>query len=324
MRRIALLPALLIVLSACTHTAPAAAPRVLLLGEVHDSAAGHAARAALLKAELDDGWRPAIAMEQFDTAVQPALDAAMRDCADAACVVARVAPAKAGWTWAYYEPVIQLALDRDLPLLAANLSRGDASKVVKDGFAAALPAGLIARYALDALPADVLAAQEAEVRGSHCGMLPETLVAPMAKAQIARDVVMADTLRTHAKRGVVLVAGNGHVRGDIAVPFWLRRSGLAPRAVGFLEPSGDAAPFERRGAHPGGRAARSLRELPGADAGRLSAPRERRTRAYTGPQRANGLKCAAAAGSSPGRSHISIPYSHRYRCTRRAPAGVLQ
>lgn len=235
------------VLSACRHAPPAAtttSPQLLLLGEVHDSAAGHAARAALLRERIEAGWRPAIAMEQFDTAQQPALDAAMAECADAGCVVARAAPPKAGWTWAYYEPVIQLALDHKLPLLAANLSRADAAKVVKDGFAAALPAALVARYRLDTLPAEVLAAQEHEVRDSHCGALPESMVSPMAKAQIARDVVMAETLRTHAANGVVLIAGNGHVRGDIAVPFWLRRDGLLPRAVGFLEPAADAAAFD--------------------------------------------------------------------------------
>jgi uncharacterized iron-regulated protein len=245
MPRFRLLPLCLgLTLATVAFAGPAQAPRVLLLGEVHDSAAGHAARAALLRKELEAGWRPAIAMEQFDTAQQPALDAAMRDCADAACVVDRVAPPKASWTWAYYQPVIALALEFKLPLLAANLSRGDASKVVKDGFAAALPAELIARYRLDALPAEVLAAQETEVRDSHCGALPEMLVSPMAKAQIARDVVMAETLRTHAAHGVVLIAGNGHVRRDIAVPFWLRRDGLAPRAVGFLEPTADPAAFD--------------------------------------------------------------------------------
>lgn len=243
MRRV-LFTALLTALAACTHAAPTTAPRMLLLGEVHDSAAGHAARAALLRRELEAGWRPAIAMEQFDTAQQAALDAAMQDCGDAACVVARVVAGKSGWNWDFYQPVIALALEYKLPLLAANLSRGDASRVVKDGFAAALPAALIARYRLDALPADVLAAQETEVRDSHCGALPETLVAPMAKAQIARDVVMAETLRTHASSGVVLIAGNGHVRGDIAVPFWLRREGLAPRAVGFLEPASSPAAFD--------------------------------------------------------------------------------
>lgn len=238
--------ALALALAACRHVPPAppASPQVLLLGEVHDSAAGHAARAALLREKVEAGWRPAIAMEQFDTAQQPALDAAMAECADADCVIARVAPPKASWTWAYYAPVIALALEYRLPLLAANLSRADASKVVKDGFAAALPAALVARYRLDALPAAVLAAQEREVRDSHCGALPESLVSPMAKAQIARDVVMAETLRTHAATGVVLIAGNGHVRGDIAVPFWLRRDGLQPRAVGFLEPDSDASAFD--------------------------------------------------------------------------------
>ena len=152
---------LALALAACQHapaptaTAAAAAPRVLLLGEVHDSAAGHAARVALLRKDIEAGWRPAIAMEQFDTGQQAALDAAMRDCADADCVVAKVAIGKSSWTWDFYKPVIQLALDYKLPLLAANLSRADASKVVKDGIGAVLPAGLVARYGLDALPAEV-------------------------------------------------------------------------------------------------------------------------------------------------------------------------
>ena len=243
---------LALALSACQHAATtpastvatASAPRVLLLGEVHDSAAGHAARAALLRKEVEAGWRPAIAMEQFDTGQQPLLDAAMRDCTAADCVVDKVVTGKSGWTWAYYKPVIALALEYKLPLLAANLSRADASKVVKDGFAASLPADVIARYGLDVLPADVMGPQETEVRDSHCGALPEAMVAPMARAQIARDVVMALTMQAHAQHGVVLIAGNGHVRKDIAVPYWLRREGLDPRAVGFLEPASDAAPFD--------------------------------------------------------------------------------
>ena len=78
---------LALALSACQHAATtpastvatASAPRVLLLGEVHDSAAGHAARALLLRKEVEAGWRPAIAMEQFDTVQQPLLDAALNE-----------------------------------------------------------------------------------------------------------------------------------------------------------------------------------------------------------------------------------------------------
>ena len=48
-----LLPALslTLLLAACAH-APSPTPRVLLLGEVHDNAAGHAARAELLQRRL--------------------------------------------------------------------------------------------------------------------------------------------------------------------------------------------------------------------------------------------------------------------------------
>ena len=248
MSRIALGFASLLLAAGCSHApgpaTSAAAPRALLLGEVHDNAAGHAARLALLRERLEAGWRPTIAMEQFDTGQQTALDAAMRDCTDADCVAAKVAPAKSGWNWAYYKPLIALAMQYKLPLIAANLSRADASKIVKDGFAAAVPAAVIARYGLDALPAEVLAAQETEVRDSHCGMLPESMVAPMAKAQIARDVVMAETMRMHGAGGIVLVAGNGHVRKDIAVSYWLRREGLAAQAVGFLESTPGAAMFD--------------------------------------------------------------------------------
>ena len=243
MLRPVLVTALLVALAACRHTPPPA-PQLLLLGETHDSAEGHRLRAALLRARIEAGWRPAIAMEQFDTGQQAALDAAMATCADADCVVVKVAPAKSGWTWDFYKPVIALALEYKLPLLAANLSRADASKIVKSGFAAALPPALIARYQLDALPAALLAAQASEVRDSHCGMLPESMVAPMAQAQIARDVVMAETMRTHAATGVVLIAGNGHVRKDIGVPFWLVRDGLSAHATGFLEPAHDATAFD--------------------------------------------------------------------------------
>jgi len=240
--RLPLLSAALIALlasaAAAQTTPPASQPEVLLLGEIHDSAVGHAARADLLRAQIEAGWRPAIAMEQFDVGRQPALDAAMRECDDADCVVARMAPERSGWTWPHYMPVITLALQYRLPLYAANLSRADASKVVKAGFAAALSPELIARYRLDALPAKVLRAQEDEVRGSHC------LVEPMARAQIARDVVMAETLRAHADRGIVLIAGNGHTRGDIAVAYWLRQQGLQPRSVGFIEPDAAAESFD--------------------------------------------------------------------------------
>lgn len=223
-----------------------ASAQVLLLGETHDNGEGHRLRANDLRDRIKAGWRPAIAMEQFDREQQPALDVAMRECTDAACVVARLVPGKSGWNWTFYKPVIALAMEYKLPLLAANLSRADAGKVIKNGFAAALDAGEITRYGLDQpLPAAVLSAQVEEVRTGHCGMLPAEMLEPMARAQIARDVVMADTLRRYASRGVVLIAGNGHVRRDIAVPYWLHAQGLTTWSIGFVEQAGAKGEFDR-------------------------------------------------------------------------------
>lgn len=218
---------------------------VLLLGETHDNGEGHRLRAEALRARVDAGWRPAIAMEQFDREQQPALDTAMRDCKDADCVVAKVVTAKSSWQWDFYKPVITLALNYGLPLLAANLSRADAGKVIGGGIDDMLDADLRRRYRLDeALPAEVLAAQVAEVRSGHCDMLPAEMLEPMARAQIARDVVMAETLRPFAARGVVLIAGNGHVRRDIAVPFWLHRQGLSTLSIGYVEQAAAAGEFD--------------------------------------------------------------------------------
>ncbi len=237
-------------LASCQTTpAPAAGTRsdaqILLLGEKHDNGEGHRLRAEALRARVEAGWRPAIAMEQFDREQQPALDAAMRECGDADCVVARVITAKSSWEWTFYKPIIALAMDYKLPLLAANLSRTDAGKVINDGVTVVLDAEQVSRYGLDKpVPAAVLSRQISEVRSGHCGKLPDVMLEPMSLAQVARDIVMADTMRPFASRGVVLIAGNGHVRRDIAVPYWLNAQGLATWSVGYVETAGAAGEFD--------------------------------------------------------------------------------
>jgi uncharacterized iron-regulated protein len=221
--------------SQAASPAGSAAPTVLLLGEVHDNPDGHRARFALLQSRVAAGWHPAIAMEQFDRERQPDLDRARAVCKDAACVVAMAAPAKAGWNWDFYAPVIDLALREHLPLYAANLSRAAAGSIVEHGYDRPIPP-------------EILQPQVDEVRAGHCGMLPDDMLAPMASAQVARDVAMADVLAAALAahpEGVVLVAGNGHVRRDFGVPRWLRDRGIASESVGFVEDAAETAHFDR-------------------------------------------------------------------------------
>jgi uncharacterized iron-regulated protein len=216
---------------------------IVLLGEVHDNAEQHRLRLALLRRAFEAGWRPAIAMEQLDRERQAELERARRERPGDVAHLLEHAGADAGWRWEFYRPFVALALEFDVPLVAANLSRQDARQIAEGGLAAVFDAATLARLGLDRpFHADLQTAQEQEIDAGHCHALPRSLWPPMARAQLARDAVMADALRAHAPRGVVLLAGNGHVRRDLGVPRWLTAGEQARTlAVGYLE-EGDVPP----------------------------------------------------------------------------------
>ncbi len=218
----------------------------VLLGEVHDSAAAQQQRLQALTRAVHAGWRPAIAMEQFDRERQPDIDRARAERPrDADYLIAQAAGSKSGWDWSLYKPVIALALQYDLPLLAANLSRADAAKIVRGGYADVFQQDQQATLGLDrALPQDIVAAQTAALDAGHCGHFPKAMLPGMLNAQAARDAVMAQTLRPYASRGAVLIAGNGHVRRDIGVPRWLRDDGAGVLSVGYIEADTSGTGFD--------------------------------------------------------------------------------
>lgn len=237
-------------LAGCSGLAASAEPPrldapLLLLGEVHDNAAGHALRLRALERLLSRGARPALLMEQFDRERQPEIDwllqaspgVAPSDHDHDATVDALVQlgdQPPGGWSWAFYRPVLKLALQHRLPVVAANVSRTDARLVVRQG--------LQARGFQAEVPADIVRAQAAAIEQSHCGAVDAATAARLAQAQVARDQFMARQLQAHAERGAVLLAGNGHVRRDIGVPRWLPPE-LRGRshAVGYLETGDDEA-----------------------------------------------------------------------------------
>ena len=210
-----------------------------LLGEVHDNPAVHALRLQTLQTLLDRGARPALLMEQFDrerqsqidTLVQPAPGWAPDDVARDLTVNALVqlgGGTAAGWQWDFYRPYLHLALRYRLPVVAANVSRSDARALMAQGLAAQ---GFDA-----AVPADLGAALARQIERSHCGQINPAQAGRMANAQVARDQFMARQVVAQAGRGVVLLAGNGHVRKDVGVPRWLPPA-LQARTwvVGFVE-----------------------------------------------------------------------------------------
>jgi len=208
--------------------------RFVLLGEKHDNPDHHRLQAELFDVMLAAGRRPALVMEMLDTEVQPALDRfRATDSRDADALGRAVDWNEAGWQWPFYRPLLERALQRGLPIAAANLSRARARTIIGAGRAAEALKDL----QLAELSASQHAALAEEIRQSHCGMLPEALVGGMVLAQRARDALMGAVLRRAAEAadGALLIAGGGHVRADRGAPLSLDVPRAELAVVSFVE-----------------------------------------------------------------------------------------
>jgi uncharacterized iron-regulated protein len=207
----------------------AAAARYVLLGETHVNTDHHRLQAWAVARMVQAGRRPAVVWEMLprdrDTALQAYLGAHPQD-ADG--LGAAVGWRELGWPdWSIYAPIAATALANGLPFATGDLPKATIRKIGREGLAEALSPERRAALGLDvALAPDLHADLIDELRDSHCGLLPETAIGAMLGVQRARDAALADALiaadAAHGD-GAVLIAGAGHVRGDRAVPWYLRQ-----------------------------------------------------------------------------------------------------
>jgi uncharacterized iron-regulated protein len=241
---------------AATVDAALGQARYVLLGETHDNPDHHRLQAERVRALTASGRRPALAFEMLDTSQQARVDETRaRAPTDPDALAQAVDWAHSGWPdWSLYRPLFAVALERGLPLVAANLPRAQVRALVQKG-PDALPPETRSQLGLDApVPEDVARDLREEMRASHCGHLPESLLEPMALAQRARDATLADRLlATAPDAGSVLIAGAGHARTDRGVPAWLQRRAPGSRvaSLAFVEvsdalraPSDEAFPYD--------------------------------------------------------------------------------
>jgi uncharacterized iron-regulated protein len=214
--------------------------RYVLLGEQHDNPDHHRLQAALVRALVQSGRRPALAFEQLDVAQQAKVDASLaRAPRDVDALALAVDWAGSGWPdWSLYRPVFAAGLDAGLRIVGANLPREQVRALMMQG-APAMDAALRERLGLDApLPEDVARAMREEMRESHCNHLPEPMLEPMVLAQRARDAHLVDRmLAADTGDGAILITGGGHARTDRGAPTHLARRAPDRRvlSVGFVE-----------------------------------------------------------------------------------------
>ena len=180
----------------------------LLLGEQHDAPAHQQLQRQTVEWLAGRGDLAALVLEMAERGHSTA--GLPRDASESR-VQAALAWHDAGWPWKTYGPVVMAAVRAGVTVHGANLPRSQMRQAIGD-------ATLDAR-----LPPDALAEQRRRIRDGHCGLLPETQIAPMTRVQVARDIAMAETVAKARQPGrtVLLVAGNGHVQRGLGVPLHL-------------------------------------------------------------------------------------------------------
>ena len=140
---------------------------------------------------------------------------------------------KSGWPdFKIYEPIIKQAMHEQIVIVPASVSRKFTRRLSKEGEAVLADAELTRLALSKPLPEKMSEALSAEILGSHCGLIPESAIPRMNFIQRFRDATMADTLLSVASgKGGILIAGNGHIRRDRGVPWYLEQRGVPADAI---------------------------------------------------------------------------------------------
>ncbi len=191
--------------------------QLLLLGEQHDAPSHPRLHADAIQELIAKRQLGALVLEMANTHART--DTQDRGSTEAQVQAALGWNTKA-WPWEHYRTAIMAAVRAGVPVAGGNLPQPKLRAAMQAPDYASLFTAQAWQGHLDA------------IRSGHCDMLPTAQLEPMARAQVARDVEMADTLLSEARpaaaqgKTIVLLAGSGHLDPLLGVPFQLQR--LAP------------------------------------------------------------------------------------------------
>jgi len=199
---------------------------IVMLGELHDSAFHHAARAQLIQSAtctlcvIVSEHLPAEHQVKFNGSLLGSLQSAGFD-------------AK-GWGWPLHEPLFKAIQIKNRMLIGGNISNTLSSDIFKRG-EEAIPFPLLQEYRLSPLSNDSGVKLDQDLKDGHCGQLPDKYVPSMRLIQRIKDASFARLLKDHVPS--IFIAGNGHVRKDYGVPQILAATAphLKILSVGFIE-----------------------------------------------------------------------------------------
>ncbi len=227
---------------------------ITLLGEVHDNAEHHKMRGQLLQSEREEGGgmrhncgSPAFVFEHLSVDQQATLEQFFKEPRRGShgtdrmisSLFWRLDQTNSGWQLGLLRPLFQQAIRPGGRLVPGNPKTETTIKVAKQGINALEPVTVSAMALDKPLASDLQDDLLTELEASHCGLMPKSAFGNMAAAQRYRDAFMADVAlkATEASGNVVMFAGNGHVRTDRGVPWYIQQRAPNQKviAVAFVE-----------------------------------------------------------------------------------------
>ncbi len=206
------------------------ASRIALFGEVHDNADHHRLQAWAVDVLATRKLGPGVVFEHIRGNQQAAVDAAIAEAKGEPETRARFLLEKldwksSGWPSAdIFLPLFEAPIRHGLSIMAGDPPRDTVKAVARSG-ASELPAGDQPRLGLNKpLEEPLNDALLAELVDSHCDLMPKTAFGNMSFAQRYRDAHIADAAIAAVEQhgSAIVMTGNGHVRLDRSVPWYLR------------------------------------------------------------------------------------------------------
>ncbi len=193
----------------------------VLIGEKHDNPEHHKVQAAILRQNLKSG--DVVVFEMLKSSQGNAIDNFNTGETDLESFEQELVWEKSGWPeWVYYAPLFQAARENGAIIKFGSLPIKELKKTDFDKNALS-----------EAAKADL----QDDIREGHCNLLPEQAINPMTTVQMQKDAFMAQQMQadedTFKRR--FLIAGNGHVVKDRAVPQHLKNAKGKMVVIGFGE-----------------------------------------------------------------------------------------
>ena len=213
-----------------------ATKQVIYVGETHTRYEDHKLQLRVIRDLFNQGKSLAIGMEMFPHAAQPALDAFVDGSIDEAQFLKQSKYFEV-WSFDYrlYREILNFARHNKIPVIALNTDKANVSKVYKQGGVAGLTPEEMANLPVDR-DLDMPGYRERihEVYTGHPGQ-DDRRFGGFLQSQAIWDEVMAqtivDSLARYPERQMVVLAGNGHVVKDNAIPPRVARRRSVEQAV---------------------------------------------------------------------------------------------